>query len=356
MRATLTAFVLSSAMAPALATPDFETAVATVIERAIVPAHESFSDAATAQAMTMERLCAQPGAGSLVDARAAFETLVLAWSRIEMFRFGPARTENRFEKLFYWPDRKGRGLKQVQAILATEDETASTAKTLSQKSVAVQGLPALEFVLFGTGADALASGSSFRCAYGLAIASVVADNAEALLAGWTEAGSFADDMRGAGGAESPYQSHQEVVQDLLRAASEQVQIVRDLKISASIGADPERAKPKRAPFWRSDLTLATMVANLNGVEVLLSSGLVALLPEAEVRHASALDFELGQARKTLDGLKSTGSDWIALAGQTEGHQKLAYALIPLAGAIRVIAESFPAALGLTLGFNSLDGD
>ncbi len=356
MRATLTAFVLSFAIAPALATPDFETAVTTVIERVVVPAHESFSDAATAQAITMERLCAQPGTGSLVDARAAFETLALAWSRIEMFRFGPARTENRFEKLFYWPDRKGRGLKQVQAILATEDETASAAKRLSQKSVAVQGLPALEFVLFGTGADALESGSTFRCTYGQAIASVVADNATALLTGWTEADGFADAMRNAGSMESPYQSHQEAVQDLLRAASEQVQIVRDLKISASIGAGPEKAKPKRAPFWRSDLTMATMIANLDGVAALLSGGLVALLPEDEIRHASALDFEMSQARKTLDGLKSTGSDWTALAGQTEGHQKLSYTLIPLAGAIRVIAESFPAALGLTLGFNSLDGD
>jgi predicted lipoprotein len=38
------------------------------------------------------------------------------------------------------------------------------------------------------------------------------------------------------------------------------------------------------------------------------------------------------------------------------HQKLAYALIPLGGAIVILEERMPTALGLIAGFNALDGD
>ncbi len=68
---------------------------------------------------------------------------------------GPAREDNRFERLFFWPDRRGRGLRQVQGILAEEDETATDPATLYQKSVAVQGLLALDFVLSGEGNETL---------------------------------------------------------------------------------------------------------------------------------------------------------------------------------------------------------
>ena len=76
----------------------------------------------------------------------------------------------------FWPDRKGIALRQVQAILAKQDATATDPATLKTKSVAVQGLGALEYVLFGTGAEALAlPEGDFRCDYGNAITSAVSD-------------------------------------------------------------------------------------------------------------------------------------------------------------------------------------
>ncbi len=341
---------------PARAEPDFAGAVERIINDVIEPGYKTFVSAAEDQSTAMQALCDAPSAAALETARDRFEAVVLAWSAVELIRFGPAREDNRFEKLFYWPDRKGRGLKQVQAILATQDETADVAETLSGKSVAVQGLPALEFVLHGTGAEDLAAGAPYRCAYGEAISSVIAANAEALRRGWSDDGGFARSMRDAGGGNALYQSHGEVVQDFLRAATEQLQVVRDLKIGSSIGEAPEKAKPKRAPYWRSELTLAAIMANLRGVEAMMLAGLDDLLPAEHARYAGAVAFELKQAKNTLDALMRNGGAWLDLAAGTEGHQKLSYVMIPLAGATRVIAENYPTALGLTLGFNSLDGD
>ena len=54
--------------------------------------------------------------------------------------------DNRFERVLFFPDRKSTGLKQVQAALAKPEDSVTTMETLKDKSVAMQGLGALEFV------------------------------------------------------------------------------------------------------------------------------------------------------------------------------------------------------------------
>lgn len=350
------ALLMFALVSPAVAEPDFADAVDRTVKQVIIPSYATLAEAATEQISSIEMLCAAPDDASLDQARSDFEVLVLSWSRVELYRFGPAREANRFEKLFYWPDRKGRGLRQVQTILSANDASAETPETLMGKSVAVQGLPALEFVLFGSGSDQLLVGGAFRCTYGAALAHVISRHANALLDGWQATDGFGAVIRQAGSTGSLYQSEAEVVQELLRAASEQLQVVRDLKIAATIGRNPAKAKPKRAPFWRSGLTLNSMLANLDGVELLMTDGLNSLLPAADARHADGLVFEMAQARNVLADLASNETSWLDTASSNVGHQRLSYAMIPLAGAIRVIAESYPSALGLSLGFNSLDGD
>src|SRR5690606_22737995 len=101
------------------------------------------------------------------EVRAQFPAVVTAWSRIELYRFGPLMAQNRSDRILFWPDRKGIALRQVQAILADKDEAALAPETLARKSVAVQGLGALEFVLHGTGSEDLATpDGAFRCDYG----------------------------------------------------------------------------------------------------------------------------------------------------------------------------------------------
>ncbi|MEM6615826.1 MAG: imelysin family protein [Pseudomonadota bacterium] len=351
--AVAAAFLVAGLFGASADEAKFEAALDKAIEAVIVPNHQSFAENAVGMVDPVQALCAAPSADALETARERFKSTTIAWSRVEMFRFGPAREENRFEKLFYWPDRKGRGLKQVQRILANEDETARTGQTLSGKSVAVQGLPALEFVLFGTGSDDLAGGAAYRCDYAIALTEVIAANAAALVAGWSEIGGYGDLMRTAGSATSPYRSHSEAVQDLIKAASEQLQIVGDMKVSAAIGDEVAKAKPRRSPFFRAQMTSATIVANLDAVEALFVSSINDLLPEDDARYAGTLSSELDQARKRLSGLDP---DWETVAASEDGHASLRALRFPLGGAVRLASEVYPATLGLTLGFNSLDGD
>ncbi|XWN34284.1 MAG: imelysin family protein [Devosia sp.] len=330
----------------------FAPAVDRLVSEVIVPAYEGFASAASAQEGRLDALCAAPSAEALSAAREGFGTLVAAFAQIEPYRFGPAREGNRYERVFFWPDRRGRGLRQVQRLLAEEDVSATDLGALIHKSVAVQGLVALEFALFGGGSETLTDDAGFRCAYARTVAEALtlvgADMAEA----WR--GPFAQRIAEAGSDNPTYRSHGEVLQDILQAAATQLELVGAQKLTAAIGKTPGDAKPKRAPFWRSDLTLPMVAANVDAVRRLLEGGVGDLL-EDDTLVRSAL-FELAQVDRALAPLLESGEPFVSLAQDPDAHRRLAYAAIPLGAAQRLIAARIQGALGLAAGFNALDGD
>ena len=331
----------------------YRPVVEALVGEVIVPAHAAFAAVAEAEAATVAGLCADPSPQSLAAAREGFGALVEVFSQIEMFRFGPARDDNRIERLFFWPDRRGRGLQQVQGVLASEDETAASPDTLYAKSVALQGLPALEFVLFASGSDALAEAAGFRCRYGASIAAVVARIAATLEAEWR--GPFAELMAAAGPDNPAYRSHGEAFQDIIQAAAEQLEIIDLYKIGPVLGDTPKAAKPRRAPFWRSHATLPAILANLEGVDALLTGNVADLLGEDGELVPSAR-FELREASRLIAPLASDAGGFERVARDPDGNRRLIAVRYPIDGAHAILAQRIPAGLGLIAGFNAMDGD
>ncbi len=129
------------------------------------------------------------------------------------------------------------------------------------------------------------------------------------------------------------------------------------EILAVIGETPGDAKPKLAPFWRSGLVLPSMEANLQAIQTLQDDGgLAELLPPDAAFNAGSLRFQLSEADTVFEGLRESGRPWSDIAEEPSDHDRLTYATIPITGALEILADRYPAALGLILGFNSLDGD
>ena len=120
------ACLAQAASSPALSQSQ-DGAVAMVegaVEGYIRPAYGEFAQAAETLHVRVNALCSAPSSDALNAARAGFGNAVLAWAGIELVRFGPIVDDNRLERVFYWPDRRSIGLKQVQGILAAEDASA----------------------------------------------------------------------------------------------------------------------------------------------------------------------------------------------------------------------------------------
>lgn len=337
---------------PALADPIPDDLGARVADSFARPAAQAFHAAARDMARRTEELCAAPGGEALATTQAAFGRLVAAWGGLSVLRFGPLQAENRYERLFFWPDPRGVILRQVEALLADKDEAALEPGALAGKSVAVQGLPALEFSLHGTGAGELETGASYRCRYALAVAQNVAGIAAAVEAGWADGAPFHDDFAAPAAGNALYRSQREVAGEVVKAIGTALQFTRNAELLPALGESADKARGKRAPLWRSDLTFALVRARIDGLAALADAAGFAA-DAAAYRPAETLRLDLVNASAALG--KITAPAETAFSDPAD-RDRIRYVTVALDTANTTLGGPLSAALGLTMGFNALDGD
>ncbi|MEH6474680.1 MAG: imelysin family protein [Sneathiella sp.] len=325
-----------------------------------IPAYTQFYEASEKAMESIDLLCHLPSKEAKAATQSAFSDLVASWSIVEAIRFGPIRDDNRFEKIFFWPDPRSRGLRQVQRKLAKMEEgTAPVQLKFAGMSVAVQGLPALEFLLYGMGNEVLTSGSrgGARCGFAAAISRNIYQISRDVLATWTVKGGYADYLIRVSEANSDFQNNSEVMQSILKSGSELLLLAANSKLGSSVQNSVEKAKPKRAPFWRSNLTILNLRGNVRSVVRMHEKMQLETLVPAEDRSvADQLIFEASLVQKTLEKLESEAPPWVEKLKTSDTHQLLQYVQIPMNSIEQALSVSYPEFLGLKLGFNSLDGD
>ncbi|MCR9214255.1 MAG: imelysin family protein [Proteobacteria bacterium] len=350
-------WVLSLKAAAAGQDSSFAQAIDRFASDVAIPTYQTLYERFSDLDESVGKLCATPGLESHNSASAAFRQAVLAWSAAEVIRFGPIRQENRLERIFFWPDTRSRGLRKIGADLAKGDIDAET--ELEGRSVAVQGLPALEFLLYGTGHEGLAdiAGDAKRCAFAKAVSGNLVKISQDLDKVWKDPGGYQKILRNPGTDNPIFRSDGEVIQEILKSGAELVELVAVAKLQSPLGEDANSARPKRAAFWRSGLTVGNIKANIQAVVKLQERAQLSdMLPEAERGYARNLNFEAGQVTKPLESLIEEETTWSALLRDPESRSLLQYALNPLNGMKDILSIYYPEVLGLKLGFNSLDGD
>ncbi len=302
-------------------------------------------------------LCAEPSAAALKATKDAFAATVESWSKVEIFRFGPVNQDHRYERLFYWPDPKGIGLRQVKAALAEKDETVTLADTLVDKSVALQGLPALEYLLYGDGAETLASGDpevGFRCSFASSVATNIDRIAGAVAEEWRDGAEYSKLFLSPGPEDPLYRAPKDVTLELFKAFTSGIELVRDQKLGKPLGTSAATARPQLAAFWRSGLTFPNMAGNLEGVRTLFTEGGFArVVAEESPGVEKSTLFDLGHVIDVLDAMDVPIADAVR---DDETRSKLEALRVALKSARDTAASMITRGAGLSFGFNALDGD
>ncbi len=329
-----------------------------VIQNVARPAYAQLLTEAEALRAEMAEFCAAPGDAARATVNVAFERTLLAWSRAEMLRFGPVLTANAYDRFAFWPDEKGLGLKQINAALAAKDESASSAATLNGKSVAIQGLTALEYLLYGKGAEALTKADDngrYRCRFAAAIAENIASTAQKVNAGWADDACFSANLRSPNPDHPLYKTTRDVKLELFKAFTTGLKHVRDVKLARVLADNPGNAQPKRAPYWRSGLTFKVIEANLQALETYFNRGgyyeLLALL-EPGIEKTVAAD--LARMRQTLHGLNDKPVE--KTVKTKDGWNILNGVIFELVTVQQTGGGAIARAADISIGFNSLDGD
>lgn len=333
--------------------------MARAVDDFIIPGYRDLSLATADLSVASAALCETPSDATLEAARSAFANVVGKWSTIEIVRLGPALEQNRFERFLFYPDRKGTGLRQVQAILAKGDESAAEAGNLKAKSVAVQGLGALEYVLYGTGAETLAGqDGSFRCRYGRAIAQNLDAIAGEFLAAWQKPDGIRAAWKKPGPDNPLFRDDREAATELLGILVHSVEMVKDQRLrpfyAGMIDGKRGKGNPKLAIYRRSGNTMPSISANFRGLLMLFdSAGMEDLLPADSRSIAGSVSFllkTLGAAAGQVDGPIDT-----ALADDKR-RATLDFIALNTADLLDRLNRDFGGAIGLGAGFSFADGD
>lgn len=319
------------------------------------PAFAAFQTAADGLRARLKDWCAGGDAEAARRVSAAFDATVQAWTGVEFLRFGPLVQGNRYERVAFWPDPRGVVLRQVQEALARQDEALLAPGALATRSVAVQGLPALEFVLYRDGGvlqSRDAPGFAYECRYAEAIAANTGAVAAELVQAWSPQGGFGRQFATPAAGNDLYRSGQEVAAEAVKALSTGLQFARDVKLLPVLGKAPADAKPRRAAFWRSGQTVPSMMAGLDGMGAWAGLLTEALPPDGRWTGQAVRD-ELSRARQALMDVSKPIEQ---AAGDEASRQPFILATLVLKNAKDVADQDFATAFGVSIGFNALDGD
>ena len=338
--------------------PDYQhthAIMANAINDFVRPGYVNFEAAASSLVENTSSMCREPGEDTLEATRAAFRDTVLAWSHIEIIRFGPVTSANRFERILFYPDRKGTGLRQVQRLLAGDEAAGWQLEDLQQQSVAIQGLGGIEFALYGTGSGTLtdAAGAS-RCHYVELAARNIEDIAGQLSSAWAKEDGIASIWMYPGPQNRVFRDNREALSQLIGAMIHGLETVRDIRLGSITGTASKQGNPMTAIYRRSGLTMQSVAANLEAVkDLFLSSDIGSLLTEEHGTLAEQVRFEMDQTIRTAEKLQGDPQE---LVSQPATSEKLDYLRQAIRFAIERLNGEFSAASGLAAGFSFGDGD
>jgi predicted lipoprotein len=217
----------------------------------------------------------------------------------------------------------------------------------------VQGLPALERLLYGdTARQVLSAGpeQKARIAVIRAIAHNLDNLAQELAADWEKV--LSDPKTAA----APFaQDPNEAAAQLYAGLTTGLQIVSDQKIAGPRGQTIEKAKPKSAEQWRAGRSLKNIKLNLQALRRAATgtSGFASLLgadqAALKTEITAAFDAALAAADAAPEPLDTAVTD-------AEGRKKVGAMLIAINHVRDIMKQKVPPAIGISIGFNELDGD
>lgn len=260
-----------------------------------------------------------------------------AWMALQGQERGPARALEQSWNVQFWPDKKNTTGRKMSSLINADHAWSS--EQISTQSVTVQGLGALEWLLYDE-SSTLAS-NDLTCSTGESIAQNLQDKAQIIADSW---------------AQNPWKSLKKTEWESEYISLLSNQLEYSMKKLSRPMAKIGHPRPYFSESWRSGTSLANLKVNLQSMQALYlanGSGLDSLLREqgkVELADRVARQFEL-----TLDTWPEEQSLFTALQ-TVDGYRNVLAQYNKLEQLKYLIHEEVAIELGVVIGFNATDGD
>jgi len=350
-RLVLNVALMAVAAAPPAAADPAQT-VQYLAQSYVIPHFRAVADATVKQESAWTAFCSDRARGNASILRKEFNQVGDAWAEIEFIRMGPAAAELRVDRFNYWLDRRDTAGHTLDAMLASGDPKSLDETVIAGSSVAGQGLPVLERLLYddATLKELRAPGDAGdrRCAVGHAIAHNLSVIADAIATDWSKPDG-AGAAVAANRAWGPHfanasQAASVMVTDLVNG----IEMLKDFKVALIYHDIAKTGAPRLAEGSRSGRTLRDIMLNFAGIR----SAIDAYMAPATAAEKAQLDAAFADTDSKLAGVA-------AVEKQKDPKRRLTAlksAIDSFATLKQTAMDVIPKATGIPLGFNNLDGD
>ncbi|WP_135079088.1 imelysin family protein [Terasakiella sp. SH-1] len=300
----------------------------------VVPAYENLAKQAEAQAAAWKKSCKAD------DLKDAYQKTADAWAAVQHITFGPVSLLIRKDRLYHWPERRNAVAKGMTKLLAKEDEALLAPKKFARTSVAVQGLPALERLIYGGLLD-----SEWSCKVGKTVAQNVATMTKNTAQDWKALQAV---IQKGEGHPLYFETMSEVTIRLFTELLAGFQMINEQKIALPMSTSIKKANGRRAEGWRSNRPNRFVTESAHALRNMATPFMHFLPKKDHDELAQQFETFLNAANK-LPTLTTAVKD---VAGREQLKDFLAISKETRA----LIIKQFTQHLGIPVGFNNLDGD
>lgn len=261
----------------------FERDRAKVLEQlatSVIPdAYQALVDKTTILVDASAAFCATPSSALLDDLQNQWRETKSAHGYTEAMAFGEpvdaldgSGGQSRSRRLYIRDVSESQMIDRLNTLISSDE--IITENIVSDANITVQGLQALEYILFDGGADSQIGNNSQasdfagsdenvqRCNYVTSASENINTIATAILNGWLPEGdNFAEQLITAGQGSTEYADQETALDDVFSVLNSMIQVMRDDKLGELI----ESANPTDAESWRAKQSLNNFQNNLEGI-------------------------------------------------------------------------------------------
>ena len=341
-----------AAASPARADPAATTLA--LVDGVVIPRFQAVADAAHGQEMAWTDFCRDRRRARTAALLDAYGKVGDAWARIEFAKIGPADAKGRALRFDFWLDRPNATGKALDAMLTSDDPQSRQPATIAAGSVAGQGLPVIERLLYDRDAQARLKAAGIdgdrRCATGAAVAHNLSDLADAIVMDWTSP----DGARAALAANRRWGAFfadgSEAARVFLTDILVGLEALKDSKVPYLFHDEQNPDAPRLAEGARSGRTLRDIQLNF----AVLREALAAYMAPTASASKQQLDAALDDAAAKLEAVAA--AERTSPPHSDKRTQALQAAVASFTDLQMMDIPLVQAATGITLGLNGLDGD
>jgi len=327
-----------------------------VTDQFILPAYRALAQATDAQEKAWDSFAPNRRTASTAPLFDAYQATCDAWASVQIVKTGPIGIFLRAERFAYWPEARNVTQRMLDALLASNDPKDLAPEKLVTDSVAAQGLTALERLLY---ADADKKNDELlkapgrdgdrRTQVGQGIARNLNVIAKQVLAEWTAPDGVRAAIAANKGWKMIFADGAEAARLLLTDLVSGFKSMHDVKLLPVLGANADVAKPLLAEAWRSGRSQRDLKLNLAAAQSMTN----VFAQSIPATHKPKIASLYADAAKALDAVPA---DLGQAAADKARRARVDTARVAIKAVQTELAKTLPADLGITLGFNSLDGD